>query len=155
MADAGAKVLITDAVLRPRFGDHPAVDLLTGGNGDSGDNRDGNAAEGDGAEEDGAPLEEASGADHLAYVIYTSGSTGTPKGVAVQHRQILNYLAGAGERLRIEPGASFGLLQSLAFDFSMTMLYLALTTGGRVHLLPRRIAGVELAAEIERAASTT
>ncbi|MFE6855973.1 AMP-binding protein, partial [Streptomyces sp. NPDC057674] len=33
----------------------------------------------------------------------------------------------------------------------MTMLYLALTTGGRVHLLPRRIAGVELAAEIERA----
>lgn len=141
VADAGAKVLITDSVLRPRFGDHPAVDLLTG---------DGEG-EGDAATEwDGTPLEEVSGADHLAYVIYTSGSTGTPKGVAVQHRQILNYLAGAGERLRIEPGASFGLLQSLSFDFSMTMLYLALTTGGRVHLLPRRIAGVELAAEIER-----
>ncbi|MFE9561567.1 amino acid adenylation domain-containing protein [Streptomyces sp. NPDC006487] len=146
VADAGARVLITDAVLRPRFGDHPAVDLLTGDNGDRCDSQDGNAAEGD-----GTPLEEVSGPDHLAYVIYTSGSTGTPKGVAVQHRQILNYLAGAGERLRIEPGASYGLLQSLAFDFSMTMLYLALTTGGRVHLLPRRIAGVELAAEIERA----
>ncbi|MFZ3474302.1 amino acid adenylation domain-containing protein [Streptomyces sp. 4.24] len=143
VADAGAKVLITDSMLRRRFGDHPAVDLLTGDGGD--------ATEWDGADRDGAPLEEVSGADHLAYVIYTSGSTGTPKGVAVQHRQILNYLAGAGERLRIEPGASFGLLQSLAFDFSMTMLYLALTTGGRVHLLPRRIAGVELAAEIERA----
>ncbi|MFD3992876.1 amino acid adenylation domain-containing protein [Streptomyces sp. NPDC058583] len=138
VADAGAKVLLTDTVLRARFGDHPAVDLLTD---------DGSAA----TEGDGAPLEEVSGADHLAYVIYTSGSTGTPKGVAVQHRQFLNYLAGAGERLRIEPGASFGLLQSLSFDFSMTMLYLALTTGGRVHLLPRRIAGVELAAEIERA----
>lgn len=141
VADAGAKVLITDSVLRPRFGDHPAVDLLTDDEGDGGD----------ATEWDGAPLEEVSGADHLAYVIYTSGSTGTPKGVAVQHRQILNYLAGAGERLRIEPGASFGLLQSLSFDFSMTMLYLALTTGGRVHLLPRRIAGVELAAEIARA----
>ncbi|MFD6885785.1 amino acid adenylation domain-containing protein [Streptomyces sp. NPDC059957] len=142
VADAGAKVLITDAVLRTRFGDHAAVDLLTD---------DGHGADGDPAEWDGSPLEEVSGADHLAYVIYTSGSTGAPKGVAVQHRQILNYLAGAGERLRIEPGASFGLLQSLSFDFSMTMLYLALTTGGRVHLLPRRIAGVELAAEIERA----
>ncbi|MFF3839053.1 amino acid adenylation domain-containing protein [Streptomyces sp. NPDC001930] len=138
VTDAGAKVLITDTVLRARFGDHPAVDLLT-------DDR------ADATEGDGAPLEEVSGADHLAYVIYTSGSTGAPKGVAVQHRQFLNYLAGAGERLRIEPGASFGLLQSLSFDFSMTMLYLALTTGGRVHLLPRRIAGVELAAEIERA----
>ncbi|GGZ46351.1 hypothetical protein GCM10010371_01860 [Streptomyces subrutilus] len=138
VADSGAKVLITDTVLRARFGDHPAVDLLTDGDDDA-------------TQADGAPLEEVSGADHLAYVIYTSGSTGTPKGVAVQHRQILNYLAGVGERLRIEPGASYGLLQSLSFDFSMTMLYLALTTGGRVHLLPRRIAGVELAAEIERA----
>lgn len=157
VADAGAKVLITDTVLRPRFGDHPAVDLLTGdlltGDHVDGDHSDaGDAGDtGDATERDGAPLEEVSGPDHLAYVIYTSGSTGTPKGVAVQHRQILNYLAGAGERLRIEPGGSFGLLQSLSFDFSMTMLYLALTTGGRVHLLPRRIAGVELAAEIERA----
>ncbi|WP_327308570.1 amino acid adenylation domain-containing protein [Streptomyces sp. NBC_01298] len=141
VADAGAKVLITDTVLRARFGDHPAADLLADDAGDAADAQEG----------DGAPLEEVSGADHLAYVIYTSGSTGTPKGVAVQHRQILNYLAGARERLRIEPGGSYGLLQSLSFDFSMTMLYLALTTGGRVHLLPRRIAGVELAAEIERA----
>ncbi|MFF3018540.1 amino acid adenylation domain-containing protein [Streptomyces sp. NPDC057939] len=138
VADAGAKVLITDSVLRPRFGDHPAIDLPADAGGDA-------------TEDDGAPLEEVSGPDHLAYVIYTSGSTGTPKGVAVQHRQVLNYLAGAGERLRIEPGSSFGLLQSLSFDFSITMLYLALTTGGRVHLLPRRIAGVELAAEIARA----
>ncbi|MFD3328035.1 amino acid adenylation domain-containing protein [Streptomyces sp. NPDC058701] len=143
VADAGAKVLITDTVLRARFGDHPAADLLTGDEADEDD--------GDATERDGAPLEEVSGPDDLAYVIYTSGSTGTPKGVAVQHRQVLNYLAGARERLRIEPGASFGLLQSLSFDFSITMLYLALTTGGRVHLLPRRIAGVELAAEIERA----
>ncbi|MEK9521052.1 amino acid adenylation domain-containing protein [Streptomyces venezuelae] len=138
VADAGARVLVTDSVLRPRFGDHPAVDLLT----DRARGTDG---------EDESPLAEVSGADHLAYVIYTSGSTGTPKGVAVQHRQFLNYLSGARERLRIEPGASYGLLQSLAFDFSMTMLYLALTTGGRVHLLPRRIAGVELAGEIARA----
>lgn len=149
VGDSGAKVLVTDTALRARFGDHPAIDLLTDDDTDGGTDDDTDAAEA--RQEDEAPLAEVSGADHLAYVIYTSGSTGTPKGVAVQHRQFLNYLTGVGERLRIEPGASFGLLQSLSFDFSMTMLYLALTTGGRVHLLPRRIAGVELAAEIERA----
>ncbi|MEU9131818.1 amino acid adenylation domain-containing protein [Kitasatospora sp. NPDC048540] len=94
---------------------------------------------------DTGPLPELAGPGDLAYVIYTSGSTGRPKGVAVQHRQIVNYLAGAAERLRIEPGGSYGLLQSLAFDFSITMLYLGLSTGGRIHLLPRRISGAELA----------
>ncbi|MFJ5230849.1 amino acid adenylation domain-containing protein [Kitasatospora sp. NPDC088391] len=132
VADSGAKLLITDSVLRERFGDHGAEELLLDRVGP--------------AESEDAPAE-VSGPDHLAYVIYTSGSTGQPKGVAVQHRQLLNYLAGVGERLRIEPHGRYGLLQSLAFDFSITMLYLALTTGGTVHLLPRRISGAELAAK--------
>ncbi|MER6361658.1 amino acid adenylation domain-containing protein [Kitasatospora sp. NPDC001527] len=133
-ADAGVRVLLTDAALRERFPGYDGAALLL---------------DTDPAPRDPQPLEELSGADHLAYVIYTSGSTGTPKGVAVQHRQILNYLAGVRERLRIEPGAGYGLLQSLSFDFSITMLYLALSTGGRVHLLPRRIAGAELAERVE------
>ncbi|MFC8453652.1 amino acid adenylation domain-containing protein [Kitasatospora sp. NPDC057223] len=135
VADSGAAVLITDTGLGGRFTEFAGPRILT----------DTEPADGD-----DTPLPETSGPDDLAYVIYTSGSTGTPKGVAVQHRQILNYLAGVGERLRIEPGASYGLLQSLSFDFSITMLYLALSTGGRVHLLPRRIAGVELAEHLEQ-----
>ncbi|MFJ6140849.1 amino acid adenylation domain-containing protein [Kitasatospora sp. NPDC092286] len=134
VADAGVWVLVTDSVLRERFGDHSGAQVLTDVDDLTGDD---------------GPLAEVSGPDDLAYVIYTSGSTGTPKGVAVQHRQILNYLAGVRERLRVEPDASYGLLQSLSFDFSITMLYLALSTGGRVHLLPRRIAGVELADAVE------
>ncbi|MFB6893832.1 amino acid adenylation domain-containing protein [Kitasatospora sp. NPDC056327] len=134
VADAGVRVLLTDSVLRERFPGYDGAELLL---------------DTEPARRDPEPLEELSGADHLAYVIYTSGSTGAPKGVAVQHRQILNYLAGVRERLRIEPGAGYGLLQSLSFDFSITMLYLALSTGGRVHLLPRRIAGAELAERIE------
>ncbi|WP_063764187.1 non-ribosomal peptide synthetase/MFS transporter [Kitasatospora purpeofusca] len=138
VADSGARVLLTESALRDRFPDrvpgHDVAVLLL---------------DTEPPVRDAEPLPELSGPDHLAYVIYTSGSTGTPKGVAVQHRQILNYLAGVRERLRIEPGASYGLLQSLAFDFSMTMLYLALSTGGRVHLLPRRIAGAELTERIE------
>ncbi|QDY81459.1 amino acid adenylation domain-containing protein [Streptomyces qinzhouensis] len=88
------------------------------------------------------------GPDDLAYVIYTSGSTGRPKGVAVQHRQVLTYLAGVRQRFAeagLGDGARYALLQSLAFDFGLTTLYLSLTTGGALHLLAPRTPGPELA----------
>ncbi|MFC6079651.1 non-ribosomal peptide synthetase/MFS transporter [Sphaerisporangium aureirubrum] len=88
--------------------------------------------------------------DDLAYVIYTSGTTGRPKGVAVQHREVVTYLAGVRERLAVEPGASFALLQSLAFDFGVTIFYLALLTGGRLHLIPSRTSARELAEHFGR-----
>lgn len=87
----------------------------------------------------------ATGPDHLAYVIYTSGSTGAPKGVAVQHRQLLKYLVGVRSRLAIVDGARYALAQSLAFDFAVTMFYLALATGGCVRLIPRRSDGRQVA----------
>ncbi|MER8186097.1 amino acid adenylation domain-containing protein [Kitasatospora sp. NPDC094015] len=129
LADAGAAALVAEPAQAAKTPGGRPVLLPEGG-------------DGPGAPE---PLPPTAGPADLAYVIYTSGSTGRPKGVAVQHRQIVNYLAGAGRRMRIEPGRSYGLLQSPAFDFSITMLYLALSTGGRVHLLPRRISGAELA----------
>ncbi|WP_020523993.1 non-ribosomal peptide synthetase/MFS transporter [Catelliglobosispora koreensis] len=82
----------------------------------------------------------------LAYVIFTSGSTGKPKGVAIAHAQILNYLAGVHDRFRPEPGSSFGLIQSLAFDFGITTFYLCFLTGGCLHLLPKHSSGQDLAA---------
>ncbi|WP_066365098.1 non-ribosomal peptide synthetase/MFS transporter [Herbidospora mongoliensis] len=90
-------------------------------------------------------LEPLGTGDDLAYVIYTSGSTGRPKGVAVQNREILRYLADAGQRFDITDDAEYALLQSLAFDFGITILYLCLSTGGTLHLLPGRISGPELA----------
>ncbi|MGW0435012.1 amino acid adenylation domain-containing protein [Micromonospora sp. NPDC003197] len=86
----------------------------------------------------------------LAYVIYTSGSTGTPKGVAVAHRQVLRYLDGVATRLDVVPAGRYALLSSLSFDFSVTIFYLALATGGTVHLVPRRCTGAELAEELHR-----
>ncbi|MBB5873909.1 amino acid adenylation domain-containing protein [Allocatelliglobosispora scoriae] len=81
----------------------------------------------------------------LAYVIFTSGSTGRPKGVGVAHRQVLHYLAGVRERFAVVPGSAFGLIQSLAFDFGITVFYLSLLTGGSLRLLPKRSGGTELA----------
>ncbi|WFE55764.1 non-ribosomal peptide synthetase/MFS transporter [Micromonospora sp. WMMD712] len=88
-----------------------------------------------------------SGGD-LAYVIYTSGSTGVPKGVAVAHRQVLRYLDGVADRFAVVPAARYALLQSMSFDFAVTVFYLALATGGTVHLVPRRCTGAELAEQL-------
>ena len=44
----------------------------------------------------------------------------------MQHRQVLNYLAGVRERFEVEPAAVYTLLQSLSFDFGVTIFYLSL-----------------------------
>ncbi|GIH48866.1 amino acid adenylation domain-containing protein [Microbispora rosea] len=127
LADAAASIVVTTPDLRDRLPDDvTAVNL------------------GEDAPEPGDAMEPAARGD-LAYVIYTSGTTGRPKGVAVQHHEVLVYLAGVRERLGVEPGSSFALLQSLAFDFGVTVFYLCLMTGGTLHLVPSRTAGPELA----------
>jgi amino acid adenylation domain-containing protein len=100
--------------------------------------------------ESAEPLAPSSEPADLAYVIYTSGTTGKPKGVAVEHGAIVRYLNSIHEVLQVEPGAAYALLQSLAFDFSILMFYLPLMSGGCLHLLPRNIAGEDLADAISR-----
>ncbi|MFI7029854.1 amino acid adenylation domain-containing protein [Microbispora rosea] len=131
LADAAASIVVTTPDLRDRLPDDvTAVHLAV--------------HPGEDAPEPGDAMEPAARGD-LAYVIYTSGTTGRPKGVAVQHHEVLVYLAGVRERLGVEPGSSFALLQSLAFDFGVTVFYLCLMTGGTLHLVPSRTAGPELA----------
>jgi amino acid adenylation domain-containing protein len=81
-----------------------------------------------------APL---AGPANLVYVIYTSGSTGAPKGVAVEHRQLLNYLAGILPVLDLAPGTNCALVSTLAADLGHTMLFPALCAGGCLHLIAR------------------
>ncbi|GAA0400178.1 hypothetical protein Acor_22740 [Acrocarpospora corrugata] len=124
LTDSGARVLITDT--GPTMLPEPISGSLDDPAKGAGDSRP----------------------DDLAYVIYTSGSTGRPKGVAVQHRQIVNYLADVRERFEVRDRANFALLQSLTFDFGMTVFYLSLMTGGTLRLLPSRISGPELAEQM-------
>jgi amino acid adenylation domain-containing protein/FkbM family methyltransferase len=85
-------------------------------------------------ESDANPVSCAKG-ENLAYVIYTSGSTGTPKGVLVEHRQILNYVKGISDRLHLEPGAGFAMVQPLSVDSSQTVIFPALISGGCLHVI--------------------
>ena len=72
---------------------------------------------------------------HLAYVIYTSGSTGRPKGVCIEHRNIVNYVLGVIERLRLEPGMSYATVSTIAADLGNTVIFPALVTGGCLHVI--------------------
>ncbi|PHM35753.1 Non-ribosomal peptide synthetase [Xenorhabdus innexi] len=72
---------------------------------------------------------------HLAYIIYTSGSTGQPKGVMVEHRSVCNYLLWALEYGLTEQQQDGIVSSPLAFDATVTSLYLPILCGGKIHLL--------------------
>ncbi|NEY32356.1 amino acid adenylation domain-containing protein [Streptomyces sp. PRKS01-65] len=103
-----------------------------------------------------APPQEAR-PDNLAYIMFTSGSTGEPKGVMVPHRAVCDYLmwsaraylAGddrekwGGDRAGGAPAHS-----SIAFDLTVTSLFLPLITGRPVHLDPAWRDALALSADL-------
>src|SRR5207248_4816025 len=64
--------------------------------------------------------------ENPAYVIYTSGSTGTPKGVVVTHASVLNYVAWGLPTCGLNAGIGAPILNALAFDATVTPLFLLL-----------------------------
>ena len=70
--------------------------------------------------------------------IYTSGSTGVPKGVVIGHRQLANYIHWAREAYEAWDGAGAPLNTPLAFDATVTSLWLPLVSGQKVMLLPEQ-----------------
>ncbi|WP_374015232.1 amino acid adenylation domain-containing protein [Massilia sp. BJB1822] len=74
--------------------------------------------------------------DHLAYVIYTSGSTGRPKGVEITHAGLNNYLRWAMNAYRASDLKNAIVSSPLAFDATITSLYLPLLVGRQAWLLP-------------------
>ncbi|MEM9093271.1 MAG: AMP-binding protein, partial [Cyanobacteria bacterium P01_F01_bin.53] len=75
-------------------------------------------------------------ADQLAYCLYTSGSTGKPKGVEIEHRSLLNYVQWAQQQYVRGRSLAFPLFSPLAFDLTVTSIYVPLTSGGQVVIYP-------------------
>ncbi|WP_454782361.1 non-ribosomal peptide synthetase [Legionella sp. WA2022007384] len=92
-----------------------------------------------------APKKNENPLTQLAYIIYTSGSTGTPKGVMISHGQLLNYLSWAvGAYGANNQPYHTALFTSIAFDLTVTSLYLPLLTGGSMILVPESINSLTL-----------
>ncbi|CCK26514.1 ribosomal peptide synthetase [Streptomyces davaonensis JCM 4913] len=70
-----------------------------------------------------------------AYVIYTSGSTGDPKGVVVRHANVRALLDGCAS-YSVGPDDVWSFFHSPSFDFSVWEIWGALSSGGRVVVVP-------------------
>lgn len=69
-------------------------------------------------------------AESLVYVIYTSGSTGRPKGVKINQKNLINHLYWAKKiYLDDDNEWAFALFSSIAFDLTVTSIFLPLIFG--------------------------
>ncbi|HLP58011.1 MAG TPA: amino acid adenylation domain-containing protein, partial [Candidatus Deferrimicrobium sp.] len=77
--------------------------------------------------------------NHLAYVIYTSGSTGRPKGVPITYANLSPLLHWGFSCLGL--GVKDRFLQNLAyyFDWSVWEIFIALTTGASLYMVPKEL----------------
>lgn len=75
--------------------------------------------------------------DNLAYLIYTSGSTGKPKGVMIEHRSVVNLIAGLKETVysQYPGGQQVSLFAAAVFDASVQQIFAALCGGHTLHVL--------------------
>ncbi len=78
--------------------------------------------------------------ENLAYAIFTSGTTGTPKGVLIAHAELARYVEGLLQRLQVEPGARFALVQPLSFDSVVSQIFGAAYAAGTLYIVPESIA---------------
>jgi len=83
--------------------------------------------------EDAGDLPCAAGSSDAAYIIYTSGSTGRPKGVQIPHGALTHYIRWAADLyLRGETGRAIALFSSMAFDLTVTSVFMPLVTGNTI-----------------------
>ncbi len=72
--------------------------------------------------------------DDVAYFIYTSGSTGTPKAAMLSHAGLLNYVSWAARSYMPDEPLDFPLYSSIAFDLTLTSIFVPLTAGSAIRV---------------------
>ncbi|KAM9849322.1 beta-alanine-activating enzyme [Aulostomus maculatus] len=91
------------------------------------------------AEPTGAPRADATDlctSGHLAYVLHTSGTTGHPKTVRVPHRCILPNILHLRSLFQVSADDVVFLASPLTFDPSVVDIFLALSSGATLLIIP-------------------
>ncbi|WP_313918910.1 non-ribosomal peptide synthetase [Tahibacter sp.] len=70
-----------------------------------------------------------------AYIVHTSGSTGTPKGVMISHANLAHFVEAMTRRFTFVAGWTFGISTHPSTDIGLGNVFLALATGGTLHLI--------------------
>lgn len=78
--------------------------------------------------------------EDLIYIIYTSGSTGKPKGAMLCHRNVVRLFKNDSPLYDFGENDVWTMFHSVAFDFSVWEMYGALLFGGKLVLVPDKIA---------------
>ncbi|KAM7168240.1 beta-alanine-activating enzyme isoform 2-T3 [Macrochelys suwanniensis] len=75
----------------------------------------------------------------LAYILHTSGTTGIPKIVRVPHKCIVPNILHLQSLFKITPDDMLFMASSLTFDPSVVELFIALTSGASLLIVPNPI----------------
>lgn len=137
LADAGARVLLTQSSLLERLPPHEARVLLLDASRDILNERSNRNPESFAA------------AENLAYVIYTSGSTGQPKGVGMTHGNAAAFLRWATAQFDRAELSGVLASTSICFDLSIFELFAPLVCGGKVVLVENALAMADAVAAQE------
>ncbi len=74
--------------------------------------------------------------DDTAYIIFTSGTTGVPKGVVISQGSIMRHVQAMLELQPLTREDRVAQVSELSFDVALSNMFMALSSGACLHIVP-------------------